>query len=111
MIKKQNNADLQNMALTQQMEIQKQQAKNFNLLLEKGIPAIEKYLNAKLVHYDKPRFKYAIGGVCLILLIIVIGSMFLVFNGLLGADAFTFLMGIIVGYLLTFFKEMLFSND
>lgn len=90
----------------QRLQLQEQQAKNFNTLIEKALPLVEKYFTTRLEKLEAPKFKISSIIFSTILLVIVIGSGVLVFYGKITSDNFTFLIGVIVGYLMTFIKNI-----
>ncbi len=96
---------------SQQLEIQKEQTKNFGILIDKVAPLIEKYYSAKLEKIEAPKFRWSAIIFGIMLVVIVVGSMYLVYEGKLGADNFTFLVGVIVGYMMTFIKDLTLGGE
>jgi len=89
------------------LELEIQQAKNFEILIKEVLPLVKDYFTTKLEKVDSPRFKIStlvFGG---LLFIIVLITAFLVYIDKLAADNFTFLIGIIVGYAMTHLKNII----
>ena len=93
-----------------QVELQKEQTKNTQTLIEQGLPVVEQYFSKKMQHVDNPRFKWATIVFGLILFTIVVGSGILVYEGKIDAGNFTFLLGVIVGYMMTFMEGLFFDK-
>ena len=91
------------------LDLQIEQQKQMNILLDCGIPALEKYYSAKLEQLEAPRFKWSSAIVAIILAGIILAASFLVYNDKLSSESYVFLVGVIVGYLLTFLKELVFN--
>lgn len=89
------------------VKLEQQKQTTINKLVETGLPMVERYLDTKIKHVEKPKFQYTVVIIGVVLLVVIVGSMILVWQKVLGSDAFTFLMGIVVGYLMTFFREMI----
>ena len=91
----------------EKVRLQQEQAKNFNKLIDKGFPLIERYLNAKLEKIEAPRFKwtFVIFGVLLILILGI--TAFLTFYDKLNPENFTFLLGILIGSIITLLGDIL----
>jgi len=94
-----------------QLEIQKQQAKNIELAINKIAPIAEKYFVTKLEKLEAPRFRWTAIIFGILLGIIVIGVMCLVYAGKVGADNLVFLLGIIVGYMITLMREVVLGFE
>lgn len=96
---------------SQQLEIQKEQTKNVGILIDKVAPLIEKYYTTKLEKIEAPKFRWSAIIFGIILAGIIGGSMFLVYEGKMGADNFTFLAGVVVGYMMTFIKDLTLGSE
>jgi len=93
-----------------QTELQLEQAKNFGMLIDKLVPVAERYLTAKMEKLEAPKFKWSYIVVCILLVILLVGSMILAYYGKISSENFAFLMGTVVGYLMTFMKDVIIGN-
>ena len=93
----------------QRLKLQTEQAKNVNKLMEKGLPLVEKYFSTKLEKLEAPRFKWMLiifGGI-LVLSVALTG--FLTFFGKVSSENFTFLLGILIGAIITLLGDVLIN--
>ncbi|RLE74897.1 MAG: hypothetical protein DRZ80_03775 [Thermoprotei archaeon] len=67
-------------------------------------PYVKDYFIKRMIEYEKARYVISIKILGLILLIIVVTSAILTYLNVLKGESFTFLMGIIVGYIMTHLK-------
>lgn len=90
-----------------QLDLQMKQAENFNKLIEKGIPLIERYITARIEKIEAPKFKWTMIIFSLLLFVVIIGTGFLVYQGKVSSDNFTFLVGILIGSVITFLGDII----
>jgi len=90
-----------------QLDLQIQQAKNFNLLIEKVVPAVEKYFTDKLHKLEAPKFRWTLIVFAILLAIIVIGTGILVYFDKIESTNFIFLLGILVGAMMTLIGDII----
>ena len=93
----------------QRLKLQTEQAKNFNKIIDKGLPLLEKYFTSKIEKLEAPRFRWmfiVFGGI----LIMSVGlTGFLTFYGKISSENFTFLLGILLGAIITLFGDVLLN--
>ena len=90
-----------------QLDLEQEKAKSLNSLLEKAIPLIEKYYSTKLEKIEAPKFKYTLIIFSFLLFVVVIGTGILVFYGKVSSENFTFLIGILIGSVITFLRDII----
>lgn len=94
-----------------QFEAQITNAKMFDKAIEQGLPLLKDYLDNKMNKVETPKFKWTIGAFGAILLICVIGSGLLVFFDKMDSGSFTFLLGTLIGGIITFIGDVLLPKD
>ncbi len=90
----------------QKLKTQTEQNKELIKVAKRVTEAIEKYYTLKLTKLEAPKFKWSTTLFSVIILLIVVGSGLLVYYGKLSSSNFTLLIGVIVGYLMTFIKNV-----
>ena len=109
---KKEDVQLETLKLQQkQIELQTQNNKVLQQLINKGLPIIEKYINAKLEKVEGPRVRWSIVGFIGVLFIVVVGSGFLVYTGKLESGNFTFLLGTLIGATITFLGDIILPQS
>lgn len=96
---------------SKQLESQIASSKLFEKAVEQGFPLLKEYMEVKVQKIESPKFKWSIlifGG---ILLISVIGSGFLVFMDKLDSGSFTFLLGTLIGGMITFLGDIIMPQQ
>ena len=88
-------------------QFNKHQLKFFQDLMEKGFPILERYLNAKMQHLEKPRFRWSLMAFVTILSIVILVTAFLVYHEKVDGSNFTFLLGTLVGATITLLGDLL----
>ena len=93
----------------QRLKLQTEQAKNFSKIIEKGLPLIEKYFTAKIEKLEAPRLRwmFIIFGTILFISIGLTG--FLTFYGKISSENFTFLLGILIGSIITLIGDVIIN--
>jgi len=94
-----------------QIEIQTQNNKMIQQLIEKGLPIADKYFNKKLEKIEAPKIRWSILGFISILALVIVGTGYLVYVEKLDPANFTFLLGIIIGASVTFLGDILFTEE
>ena len=93
----------------EKMKLQQEQNKNFNKLVDKGLPLLEKYFTSKIEKLEVPKFKWTLIVFALVLLVSVGMTGVLTFFGKVGAENFTFLLGILIGAIITLMGDILLN--
>ena len=92
------------------MELEQEKIKKTNEVLtkaiEEGFPILRDYYNKKMTKLEGPKIRISLYGFIYLLAIIVIGSGLLVFYGKLEGSNFTFLLGILIGAMITFLGDL-----
>ena len=83
------------------IELKKQE--NWGKLIDKATPLLE-YFMAKLIKHDAPIAKSTIWGFMILIVLILVSSFILVLWNKLESAGFTFIVGTILGYLLSMAK-------
>jgi len=93
----------------QRLKLQTEQAKNFSKIIEKDLPLIEKYFTAKIEKLEAPRFRwmFIIFGAILFISIGLTG--FLTFYDKISSENFTFLLGILIGSIITLIGDVIIN--
>lgn len=91
----------------QRLKLQTEQAKKFNKIIEESLPLVEKYFTAKIEKLEAPRFRwmFIIFGSILFISIGLTG--FLTFYGKISSENFTFLLGILIGSIITLISDVI----
>jgi hypothetical protein len=95
----------------QQQAAQIENAKVLQTAVEQGMPLLKDYLHAKMKNVDSPKFKWSIVLFGAVLLVCVIGSGFLVFFDKMESGSFTFLLGTLIGGIITFMGDLLLPQQ
>ena len=90
-----------------QVELQIQQAKNLGIILDRVVPAVEKYYSEKMKRLEEPRFKWTLVAFAIILVVIVGVSAYLLYLDKIPAENFTFLLGILVGAIMALLGDII----
>jgi len=93
-----------------QLDLQMKNSEVMQKLITEGSPILREYLEKKMKHIEGPKIKWSIIGFLGILIIIVIGTGFLVFEGKVDASNFTFLLGTLIGGAITFLGDMILPS-
>lgn len=93
----------------EKVRLQQEQTKNFNKLIDKGFPILERYLNAKLEKIEAPKFKWTFIIFGILLVLILASTAFLTFYDKLNPENFTFLLGILIGSIITLLGDILLN--
>lgn len=89
-----------------QIEFEKEKLKLWRETLNKIVPAITEYQTTRLEKVIIPVFRISNITFSLLLAVIIIGSGVLLYLDKLGASNFTFLLGIALGYLMSYFRSL-----
>lgn len=106
--------DLQKEMLKLQQKQVDLQIKNSEILksaVEEGLPLAKEYFEKKMHHIEGPKIRWSIIGFLGILIIIVLGTGFLVYEGKLDSGSFTFLLGTLIGGAITFLGDLLLTHE
>ena len=82
-------------------ELELERAKTLNLILEKGLPLLDKYYTSKLEKIEAPKFKLTLFVFGFLLLITLLTTGTLVYFDKVSSDNFTFVLGILIGSAVT----------
>ena len=93
----------------QRIKLQTEQAKNFSKIIEKGLPLVEKYFSAKIEKLEAPRFRWMFIIFGTILLVSIGLTGFLTFYGKISSENFTFLLGILIGSIITLIGDAIIN--
>jgi len=80
-------------------------------LSDVAIPLIVKYYSTKLEKIEAPRMKHVSYTYGIIVFLIVAGSLGLVYVGKLDSSSFTLLIGVVVGHLMTFARQIFEARE
>ena len=94
-----------------QQELQIENSKILQKAVEQGLPLMRDYYQAKMQTVESPKFKWSILLFGTILFICVIGSGVLVFFEKLDSGSFTFLLGTLIGGIITFMGDLLLPQQ
>lgn len=87
------------------------QLKFWESVIDKGFPLYERYLNTKIEHLEKPKFRWSLIAFVLILTIVVLVTAFLVYHDKVDGANFTFLLGTLVGATITLIGDLLIPKE
>lgn len=93
----------------QRIKLQTEQAKNLSKVIDKGLPLVEKYFSAKIERLEAPKFRWMFIIFGAILLISIGLTGFLTFYGKISSENFTFLLGILIGSIITLVGDAIIS--
>ncbi|NKQ38980.1 MAG: hypothetical protein HF967_05845 [Methanosarcinales archaeon] len=91
-------------------EVEVEKIKVYHILLEKGLPILEKYLENQQ-KIEKPKFKWGMIIFIGIIALVIVPTAILVFNDRVDGSNFTFLLGTLIGATLTLFSKLLIPNE
>ncbi len=94
-----------------QIESQNQSTKLLQQALEKALPVVEKYFNAKLERVESPKVRWSIIGFIGILLMVLVMTSFLVYKGKLDSSNFTFLLGTLIGATISLLGDVILPKE
>jgi len=94
-----------------QIELQTQNNRLLQQLIDKGLPIVDKYFNKKLEKVEGPKIRWSVIGFVAVLFVIIIGTGWLVYVGKLDPANFTFLLGTIIGASVTFLGDIIFTGE
>lgn len=92
---------------SKQLDSQIASSKVMQQAVEQGLPLLKEYVETKVHKLESPKFKWSILIFGSILLICVIGSGVLVFFDKLDSGSFTFLLGTLIGGMITFLGDVI----
>ena len=93
----------------QRLKLQTEQAKNLNKIIDKGLPLVEKYFTSKIEKLEAPRFKWMFVIFGAILFISIGLTAFLTYHGKISSENFTFLLGILIGSIITLIGDVIIN--
>ncbi len=79
-------------------------------LVDRGLPLLERWFDNQH-ELEKPKIRWSIIGFILMLFLVVICTAVLVFFGKVDGSNFTFLMGTLVGAIITLFGDIVLPKD
>lgn len=88
----------------EKIQQQREQLQLWREALNQIVPAVTEYYKIRMERVDVPVFRTSTFTFAMILLVIVVGCGTLVFFGKLGESNFTFLLGIVLGYLMNYIR-------
>jgi hypothetical protein len=91
------------------IELELQRNKSFNMLVSQGLPLLEKYFTSKLEKIEAPKFKWTLIIFGSLLTISVVGTGILVYADKVDSANFTFLLGIMIGSIVTLIGDIIFE--
>lgn len=94
-----------------QLDLQMQNGQLFKDALEQGLPLLDKYLTAKINQVEGPKIRWSIISFASVLVLVVALSGFLVYDGKLDASNFTFLLGTLIGAVITLLGDILIPSQ
>jgi hypothetical protein len=96
--------DISNQVELKRIELEIEKTRSLNKIIEEIIPKLSEYFEKRMVGHETPILKQSIWIFFSIIILIVLGTGFLVYTQKLDTTSFTFLIGTVLGYLLTFSK-------
>lgn len=94
-----------------QQDVQIENSKIIQKAVDQGLPLMKEYYHAKMKHVESPKFKWSMILFGTILFICVVGSGVLVFFDKLDSGSFTFLLGTLIGGIITFMGDLLLPQQ
>ena len=94
-----------------QHEAQIENSKVMQKAVDQGMPILKEYLHAKMQTVDSPKIRWSIILFGLILGLSVLGSGILVFFDKMDSGSFTFLLGTLIGGIITFMGDLLLPQQ
>ena len=82
-----------------------QSTKIWEKALEEGFPLLKEYLNKKIEKLEVPKIRLSLIWFSIILFVVILITSFLVYAGKLEGSNLTFLLGIMVGAIITFLSS------
>ena len=96
---------------SKQQEAQIENSKVIQKAVDQGLPLMKEYYHAKMKTVDSPKFKWSILLIGTILFVCVVGSGILVFFNKMDSGSFTFLLGTLIGGIITFMGDLLLPQQ
>ncbi len=93
------------------LEIEAKKLEIWGAFLREAIPKVSDYFEQRMLQHETPILKTGIWVLSAIVVLIVGGTGYLVYVGKLDAASFTFAIGTVLGYLLSFSKVFLKRNS
>ncbi|MBI2444842.1 hypothetical protein HYV43_00455 [Candidatus Micrarchaeota archaeon] len=94
-----------------QLKLQLKSQENIQMLVEKGLPILEKYYQTKLERLETPKVQWTIIGFLVILILVTLGAGIMTYLGKLDQGNFTFLLGTLLGVSVTMLKEVVMPSE
>lgn len=93
------------------LDLEIEKMKFWSKLVGDNLPRVLDYFQARLLRHDVPVMKTGIWVLSVIVFSIVLGTGVLVYLGKLDSATFTFVIGTVLGYLLSFSKVFLKNGN
>ena len=111
MVKKSNIKEEQIKFQQKQLETQSQNIQFIQKAIEQGASLLQKYLDAKIKNVEAPKIKWSIIAFVGVLVLVIIICGFLVYENKLDPSNFTFLLGTLIGAVITLLGDVLIPQE